>query len=99
MSNKNASQVLEIRFDRFWMREGAPMPPCYVCDKPTVAWPWPEGHADTAYGYASINNIEDRERGVLVPLCEACFVSNRSASDPIVRKFFREFGLTAMRKE
>jgi hypothetical protein len=99
MNNENERQVLEIKLTRFWMREGEPMPPCYVCDRPTVAWPWPEGHAAAAYGCASVNDAEDLERGVLVPLCEACFGAGRSTPDPIVRKFFSDFGITAMRKE
>jgi hypothetical protein len=71
--------VIEIELGRC-LRDGQPVPQCYVCHKPAPDWPWPHGPAHMGYGYAVING------GELLPICEACF-SSAAATHAIARKF------------
>jgi hypothetical protein len=72
-------EVIEIELGRC-LRDGQPVLQCYVCNKPAPDWPWPDGPACMAYGFAVING------GELLPICEACF-SSATATHAIARKF------------
>jgi hypothetical protein len=58
-------EVIEIELGRC-LRDGQTVPQCYVCNNPAPDWPWPDGPARMAYGFAVING------GELLPICEAC---------------------------
>jgi hypothetical protein len=79
--SKSRHPVLEISTGRFVMREGAPMPPCHVCDRPAPAWSWPGGEVAQAHSCAIIN-------AVILPLCQDCFVAGNSTMECIAREFF-----------
>ena len=86
--------VIEIELGRC-LRDGQPVPQCYVCHKPAPDWPWSDGPACTGYGFAVING------GELLPICEACF-SSATATHAIARTFlgvpdlkFRESGASS----
>src|SRR5215831_17993493 len=57
---------------------------CFVCDKPAIAWPWPQAPGGTAHGFTEIN---DDGRMQVVLLCETCFNTEKIEA-AIIRKYW-----------
>jgi len=72
---------LFVSIGRCWIDEGV-KPKCFACGNEAEDWPWPNGPAELAHGYAQIGT---GKQDYSVPICETC-LNSADVDDVIVRK-------------
>ena len=80
--NYKVGDVLTTAYDRVTYVDPTVVDPCFLCDGPAGAWPWPErpeGAPPVAHSFAYINDE------VSLPLCEACF-NSKERDHQVTRK-------------